>query len=125
MAREVFPEEKVHPAIREKIERNHHDLVEEVKRVVAENDVVVVGMAMNSHARDARRLLEERRIPFRYLEYGGYLGRWRRRNVLKMWTGWPTFPMVFVKGILIGGATDLAALAESGELDEMLGKTKS
>ena len=27
-----------------------------------------------------------------------------------MWTGWPTFPMVFVKGTLVGGADDLQKL---------------
>ena len=43
-------------------------------------------------------------------------GNRRRRLALKMWTGWPTFPMVFVKGVLIGGASDLAKLIESGEL---------
>ena len=37
-----------------------------------------------------------------------------------MWTGWPTFPMVFVKGMLIGGADDLDRLLASGELKEML-----
>jgi monothiol glutaredoxin len=39
---------------------------------------------------------------------------------LKMWTGWPTFPMVFVKGVLVGGATDVEALIASGELKRML-----
>jgi glutaredoxin-related protein len=38
-----------------------------------------------------------------------------------MWTGWPTFPMVFVKGMLVGGADDLARLIEAGELQRMLG----
>jgi glutaredoxin-related protein len=43
-----------------------------------------------------------------------------------MWTGWPTFPMVFVKGILIGGASDLDRLVKSGELQRMLaGKSVS
>ena len=37
-----------------------------------------------------------------------------------MWTGWPTFPMVFVKGTLVGGATDLQALIDSGEFKKML-----
>jgi glutaredoxin-related protein len=37
-----------------------------------------------------------------------------------MWTGWPTFPMVFVKGALVGGASDLEALIASGELARML-----
>jgi monothiol glutaredoxin len=35
---------------------------------------------------------------------------------LKMWTGLPTFPMVFVKGSLVGGAAELGRLIRSGEL---------
>jgi glutaredoxin-related protein len=37
-----------------------------------------------------------------------------------MWTGWPTFPMIFVRGTLIGGNKDLQRLLESGELQRML-----
>ncbi|HEY8431867.1 MAG TPA: glutaredoxin [Sandaracinaceae bacterium] len=122
MPRHVLPEEKIHPAVREKVATHHLDIVEEVRKAVAENDVVVVGMAINPHPKRARRLLEQRGIPYRYLEYGSYLSQWRRRNALKMWTGWPTFPMVFVKGTLVGGASDLAKLAESGELERMLGR---
>jgi glutaredoxin-related protein len=48
------------------------------------------------------------------------LNTWRRRNALKMWTGWPTFPMVFVKGTLIGGASDLEAMIANGELKALL-----
>jgi len=39
-----------------------------------------------------------------------------------MWTGWPTFPMVFVRGTLVGGAADLERLIESGELQRLLGQ---
>jgi monothiol glutaredoxin len=35
-------------------------------------------------------------LDFIYLEYGSYTKGWRRRLALKMWTGWPTFPMIFV-----------------------------
>ena len=70
--------------------------------------------------RKARRLLENAGLAYRYLEYGGYLSQWRRRNALKMWTGWPTFPMVFVQGQLIGGYEDLRRLQASGELDRLL-----
>jgi monothiol glutaredoxin len=59
-------------------------------------------------------------VAYQYLEYGGYLSQWRRRNALKLWTGWPTFPMVFVKGVLVGGFDDLRKLQESGELKSML-----
>ena len=60
-------------------------------------------------------------IAHRDLQYGNYLGPWRRRNALKLWTGWPTFPMVFVKGVLVGGYTDLKALSDSGEMKKLVG----
>jgi len=37
-----------------------------------------------------------------------------------MWTGWPTFPMIFVKGQLVGGAEDLKRLIDSGEMRQLL-----
>ncbi|MBZ0120052.1 MAG: glutaredoxin [Sandaracinaceae bacterium] len=120
MPRHVLPEEKIHPAIREKIANHHRDIVEEVKAAVESNDVVVVGMKQNPNPRRARKALKAKGIEHAYLEYGSYVGPWRRRNALKMWTGWPTFPMVFVKGTLIGGADDLEKLIASGELDTML-----
>jgi glutaredoxin-related protein len=118
--RHVLPEDRIHPAVRDKVASHHRDLVDEVQKAVAAHDVVIVGMAQNPHPKKARKLLESRGIPFHYLEYGSYLSDWRRRNALKMWTGWPTFPMVFVKGVLVGGAADLAKLVESGELQKML-----
>ena len=102
-------------------DRGHHaDIVQEVESAVAANDVVVVGMRQNPMPRRARKALDARGIAYKYLEYGSYLNTWRRRNALKMWTGWPTFPMIFVKGVLIGGATDLERLIDSGELARLL-----
>ena len=73
-------------------------------------------MRQNPWPKKARRLLEAAGLKYRYLEYGSYFSEWRRRLALKMWAGWPTFPMVFVKGVLIGGATELQQLIENGEL---------
>ncbi len=92
----------------------------EVQAAIAGNAVVVVGMKQNPMPTKARKALDAQSIPYKYLEYGSYLNTWRRRNALKMWTGWPTFPMIFVKGVLIGGATDLDRLIASGELARML-----
>jgi len=87
----------------------HADFVAEVHEAIGKHAVVVVGMAQNPHVKRARRSLEEAGIPFHYIEHGSYLSGWQRRLAIKLWTGWPTFPMVFVKGTLIGGASDLAA----------------
>ena len=120
MSRPILDESRIHPAIREKVTTRNADIVREVERAVTENDLVVVGMRQNPHPRRARRALDAAGIPYRYIEYGGYFGNWRRRNALKMWTGWPTFPMVFVKGVLVGGASDLDRLIVSGELARLL-----
>ena len=37
-----------------------------------------------------------------------------------MWTGWPTLPMIFVDGVLIGGYSDLERLVETGEFKAMV-----
>ncbi len=120
MARNILDEAHIHPAIRATIANANADIVNEVKAAIASNAVVVVGMAQNPFPRKAKAALDAAKVPYQYLEYGSYLSGWRRRNALKMWTGWPTFPMIFVKGMLIGGASDLQRLMASGELSRLL-----
>ena len=117
--RNILPPEKIHPAIRDRLAGYRADIVQEVQAAVAANDIVVVGMRQNPWPKKARRLLEAAGLKYRYLEYGSYFSEWRRRLALKMWAGWPTFPMVFVKGVLIGGATELQRLIENGELRQL------
>jgi glutaredoxin-related protein len=116
MPRTLLPEAQVHPAARDKIAGYGSEIVKEVQAAVAANEVVVVGMGMNPFPKKARKLLDAAGIAYKYLGYGSYLSQYRKRLPLKLWTGWPTFPMVFVKGVLIGGADDLAKLIASGEL---------
>ena len=123
MPRSILDEAHIHPAIREAVAANQADLVREVQAAVAANDVVVVGMKQNPAPKEARKALDAAGIAYKYLEYGSYFGLWRRRNALKMWTGWPTFPMIFVKGIFVGGASDLGKLIASGEIRTLLGKS--
>ncbi len=118
--RPVLDTEHIHPAIRGYVASHHTDIVREVQAAVAAHPVVVVGMAQNPMPKRARKALDAAGIAHHYLEYGSYFNTWRRRNALKMWTGWPTFPMVFVRGVLVGGATDVEKLIASGELKQML-----
>src|SRR6476469_9007830 len=114
--RRVLDESRIHPAIRATIAGHHADIVREVESAVAANDVVVIGMRQNPMPRRARKALDSKGIAYKYLEYGSYLNTWRRRNALKMWTGWPTFPMIFVKRTFIGSADDLEKLIATGEI---------
>ena len=125
MSRDVLDEAHIHPAIRGLVAGQDADIVREVKEAIAGNAVVIVGMAQNPFPKKARKALAAAGVPCKYLEYGSYFRGWRRRNALKMWTGWPTFPMVFVRGVLIGGASDLARLIESRELQRMLAESSA
>lgn len=120
MSRPILPEDRIHPAIRERIALHHADILREVEQAIAAHDVVVIGMAQNPFPKRARRALASAGIDCHYIEYGSYFSQWRRRNVLKMWTGWPTFPIVFVRGMLVGGAQDLDRLIASGEIRTLL-----
>lgn len=125
MPRLVLDEAHIHPAIRSKVAEHERAVVQEVIKASRENDVLVVGMAMNPFPKKARKALDAAGQPHCYLEYGSYLNDWRKRNALKLWSGWPSFPMVFVKGTLVGGADNLQTLIDSGELKIMLARPAS
>ena len=122
MPRPILDAAHIHSAIRDAIATHNLDIIDEVRNAISTHPVVVVGMSQNPMPGKARKALDAAGITHHYLEYGSYFNNWRRRNALKMWTGWPTFPMVFVKGTLVGGATDVMRLIGSGELKKMLSK---
>jgi monothiol glutaredoxin len=122
MPRTILEEARLHPAIRERVANLNAEMVHNVQAAATSNPVLLVGMAGNPHVRRARKALVAAGIAHHVLEYGSYFGGWRKRAALKMWTGWPTFPMVFVKATLIGGADELDALIASGELKRTLGE---
>ena len=117
MNRIILDSSKIHDAIASRIANYHQSIVREVESATQENDIVVVGMKGNPHCKKARKALDTRSAEYLYMEYGSYLGEWRKRSALKMWTGWPTFPMVFYKGSLIGGASELKTLLDNKEIE--------
>jgi glutaredoxin-related protein len=103
-----------------KVAGYHRSVVDEVAKAVEHDAIVIVGMAQNPHVRRARKALADADIPFTYLEYGSYLSAWKERLAVKMWSGWPTFPQVFVRGVLLGGNAELQAALSDGSLRERL-----
>ena len=95
---------------------NHGDTLREIEGAIRAHDVVVVGMSQNPHVKNVRKALDDASVPFHYLEYGSYFSEWKKRLAIKMWSGWPTFPQVYVKGELIGGEDLTKAAIERGEL---------
>jgi len=106
-------------AVNTKMNEYHIDIVNEVAKAAETSDVLIVGMKQNPFPRKAKKLLDNLSVKYDYLEYGSYSARWKDRLALKIWAGWPTFPMIFVKGTLVGGFDDLKALVDSGEFEKL------
>jgi glutaredoxin-related protein len=115
-SRPLHDSARVAGAVLDKMSAFHGDTIREVDDAIKAHDVVVVGMAQNPHVKNVRKALDGAGVKFHYLEYGSYFSEWQKRLAIKMWSGWPTFPQVFVKGELIGGEDLTKAAIERGEL---------
>lgn len=104
------------PAVLERLAAFHTDVIGQVQEAARRDPVVVVGMAQNPHVRNVRRALDQAGVAYTYLEFGSYLSKWRERLAIKLWSGWPTFPQVFVRGTLIGGEDLTRAALADGSL---------
>jgi glutaredoxin-related protein len=114
--RKILARDDMHRTIADLVQNFHKEVVEEVTLAVEQNRIVVVGMRWNDAVWQARKNLKKAGYDFKYIEYGSYTSAWRKRLALKMWTGWPTFPMIFIDQKLIGGNSDLKKLLSSNEI---------
>ncbi|MFO0572358.1 MAG: glutaredoxin domain-containing protein [Polyangia bacterium] len=123
--RALLAVDKIRPEAARKIAEFHPDIVREIQDAVSSHDVVVVGMAQNPHVKNVRKALTDAGVTFKYLEYGSYLSKWRERLAIKLWSGWPTFPQVFVRGALVGGEDLTKAALADGSLKASLAQPRS
>lgn len=122
-ARNILAARQIAPAALQTLAKFHSGVIAEVERALQSNDVVVVGMAQNPHVKRVRKLLVDAGVAFHYVEYGSYFSKWKERLAIKLWSGWPTFPQVFVRGVLIGGADDTQRALADGTLKSKLTAT--
>lgn len=106
--RKILSEIEMTPGAESAIQNFHPTAVEEAANAVKNNEWVIIGMAQNPLVKKARRFLDSKDIKYKYIEHGSYFSKWKVRLAIKLWSGWPTFPQVFHKGKLIGGASDLS-----------------
>jgi len=114
--RPLLAHDKVSPEVHSILSNFHRGIVDEVAATVARDAVVVVGMAQNPVVKSARKLLDQEGIAYTYLEYGSYFSKWKERLAIKLWAGFPTFPMVFINGVLVGGNSEIVKLKAEGKL---------
>jgi glutaredoxin-related protein len=107
-------------AVTEAQESFHADVLAEVVAAVATYDVVIIGMAVNPAVGKAREAALAAGVTPHCINYGGYLSQWKQRLAIKLWSGWPTYPQVFVKGTLVGGNARLRKAIADGTFQTLL-----
>lgn len=123
--RKIFDPANIQPAAAAEMGAKYADTIRDIERAIAAHPVVVVGMAQNPFVKRVRKALTDAGVAFEYLEYGSYLNEWRRRLAIKIWSGWPTFPQVFVRGVLIGGNDLTKAALADGSLAAQLSRSSN
>jgi monothiol glutaredoxin len=120
MSRPQLDPSRISPAASTRLAVFHADVVSTVERAVKDSPVVVIGMGGNPHVKKVRAALENAGVAFQYIGYGSYASKWKERLAIKLWSGWPTFPQVFVRGTLIGGEDLTVAALADGSLKKLL-----
>lgn len=120
MNRKTLSESNIAESIHHKIGGGHSDVLLNVINTVSSNNLVVIGMKQNPICKRAKNNLDKLGLKYEYLEYGSYLSQWKPRLTIKMWSGWPTYPMVFINGCLIGGNAELEGLIQSKKIHSLI-----
>lgn len=78
MSRPFLSLDQVDQGVRNQVQTDYQETVQEVIQAVNSEPVVVVGMKHNPHVIRARKALNKAGVDFVYLEYGSYTAEWRR-----------------------------------------------
>lgn len=98
------------------------ELRAKLKRLISASPVMLFmkGGAQEPKCKFSRRMVEMLRGAG--VDFGSFdiLSDEQVRAGLKIYSNWPTFPQLYVKGVLVGGVDDAAKLAEGGDLKAQL-----
>lgn len=98
--------------------------LDEIKKEIAENPVLLYAKGNKEQPRcgfsaATIKILNSYNIDFSVINI---LADFDKKEALKEFSQWPTFPQLYIKGELIGGCDLTKELHESGELKDILAK---
>lgn len=98
------------------------DVMQEIENEVKNNQVLLYmkgtpEQPMCGFSYRVVQILNEVGKPYAYINI---LADQEKREAVKQYGSWPTFPQLYVKGELVGGCDIVTELHESKELDTML-----
>lgn len=109
-------------AVSESPENKSLNVNERIKNLISSSDIFLFmkgtsEMPMCGFSANVIGILQEMQVPFKTFNI---LEDYELRDAIKVFSNWPTYPQLYVRGKLIGGNDIVTELFESGELEEIL-----
>ena len=100
-----------------------NDVIAEIEQEIRENKVVLYmkgtpAFPMCGFSAAAVKVLKEVGVPFKAVDV---LAEPEKREAIKQYSNWPTYPQLYVNGELIGGSDIILEMYKSGELQKLVG----
>lgn len=98
------------------------DIMQEIDKEVKSNDIILYmkGNPDQPQCGFSFRVVQMLADIGKPFAYSDILADQEKRQALKEYSKWPTFPQLYVKGELVGGCDIVTELYESKELEQML-----
>ena len=115
---------KIHALISEEAQARlsdfHQPLIEQLQQEIHSHDIVVVGLAYQPSTQRVIKELNKLDCLTQCIEISPWIGSSEKRLAIKIWSGWPSFPQIFVRGMLIGGELELGNFVASGDFNRRM-----
>jgi glutaredoxin 3 len=91
-----------------------------IQELIKKTPVLVYSKTYCPYCKNAKSLLRSKGVDFTAIELDKEADGQETQNILQEITKQSTVPNIFIKGVHIGGSSDLTALEKSGKLTAML-----
>ncbi|PID42727.1 MAG: monothiol glutaredoxin, Grx4 family [Proteobacteria bacterium] len=98
------------------------DIIETIKEQLSGNDIILYmkGTPQAPQCGFSARSVQSLMACGERFAYVNILENPEIREQLKVYSNWPTFPQLYIKGELIGGCDIITEMFESGELQKLV-----
>ena len=83
-------------------------------------DIVVIGVQLSPQNSQVRALLQFTNHTAKEIYLRPWMLNKHKKLAVMLWSGWPTFPQIFIRGMLIGGEQELRRAIHNGDFDHRL-----
>lgn len=105
--------------------KQYTELLTNLANQIETDTVVVIDISNGAYIEKIDSIFRMKGLEISYVEVGTPFTKIQERDAIKAWSGWHTFPQIFVNGYLIGGHEELRKAFDDGTLDKIINVKKT